>query len=121
MDVAYSAILQFAAARFDQLAAQLADTLRTMPAEIEANAPNLLAEYRRDAGDANPMTAAAWASTLDAILAPMIEAIPLPERRVLYLATDNGGDECVRLEDAEDIPLTGPWIQEEILRRCPVR
>ncbi len=83
-----------------------------------SNLANLYQEYRRDFSiDASDLCVDAWQATLHGIARPMITALPIALRRVLYVATDNGGEECISLDSADDIAISGPWIEQAVINR----
>lgn len=118
-DIVFSATMAFARCRFNQLAEELRTSLRaTPPSGNHEGAANLYQEYKRDMErGCSEWARLAWNSTLLDLLQPVLTSISLPEKRLLYLATENGGMEYAAAEDAEEIFLAGPWIEEEIIRR----
>ena len=122
-DIVFAATMAFARSRFDQLAEDLRTSLRAIPPSGNHDGTkNLYQDYRRDMENGCAEWArSAWRDTLFDLLKPALAAIPLPEKRILYLATDNGGMEYAAAERADEIFCTGPWIEEEIVRRANQR
>lgn len=115
-----SLIYQVADQYFDRLAAQLRAKLESLPpsGNSSPNLTNLYQEFRQDFTiEASDLCADAWQSTLHRIMGPMITELPIALRRVLYIATNNGGEECLSLDCAEDIVMSGPWIEQAVISR----
>jgi hypothetical protein len=118
-DIVFAATMSFARSRFDQLAEGVRASLRAIPPSgNHEGTQNLYQDYRRDMEGGCPEFASwAWRTTLFDILRPTLASISLAEKRLLYLATDNGGMEYAAAEQADEIFCVGPWIEEEVIRR----
>ena len=119
-DVGDSVIYEVADHYFDQLAGQLRAKLESLPPSGNSadNLVNLYQEYLRDFTiEASDLCFDSWQETLHGIVKPMVTTLPIALRRVLYLATDNGGEECQSLDSADDIAMSGPWIEEAVINR----
>lgn len=122
-DIVFSAGMSFAWHRFDQLAGDLQVKLRGLPPSgNHEDATNLYQEFRRDFDrGCTEWARSSWSITLSDLLRPILASISLPEMRLLYLATDNGGMEYSAADDAEEVFPRTPWIEEEIIRRASQR
>jgi hypothetical protein len=110
-------IYAFARRRFDALADQVIATMKQIPATgihgDDAGCRTLLAEWRREVEGGGALAEAVWQMTLDAIIMPLVEALPPAEARILYLSTEQGGIACA--DDPEGADFDTYWIGKEIL------
>lgn len=110
-------IYAFARRRFDALADQAITTMRQIPASgihgDDAGCQTLLAEWLREVEGGGALAEAVWQMTLDAIIMPLVEALPPAEARLLYMTTEQGAIVCADDPEGADFDLY--WIGKEIL------
>jgi hypothetical protein len=118
-DVSDSLVYQLADYHFEQLSARLRRKLKSMPPSGNSSrAKTLYQEFQQDyTMEASDHCREAWLDTLQHIVEPMIAELPVTLRRLLYVATDNGGQECLFLTDGREVGCSGPWIEQAIIGR----
>jgi hypothetical protein len=118
-DVSDSLVYQLADYHFERLSARLRRKLKSMPPSGNSRGvKTLYQELRQDYTlEASDLCREAWLDTLHHIVEPMVTELPVTLRRVLYVATDNGGQECVLLTDGRKVECSGPWIEQAIIGR----
>lgn len=118
-DVSDSLVYQLADHHFEELSARLRRKLKAMPPSgNSAGVKSLYQEFRQDYTiEASDLCREAWLDTLRQIVEPMVLALPIALRRLLYVATDNGGQECLFLTNGHEIKCSGPWIEQTVIGR----
>lgn len=118
-DVLDSLVYQMADHHFEQLSERLRRKLKAMPPSGNSTGVrNLYQEFRQDYTiEASDHCQEVLLDTLLHIVEPMVAALPITLKRLLYVATDNGGEECLFLTDGREIECSGPWIEQAIIGR----
>jgi len=120
MSISDSLVFQSSDALFDQLTDQLRAKLKAIPPSENdsTGAKSLYQEFRRECVfEASDQCRERWIYTITGIAEQLVAELPAPLQRLLYAGTDNGGEECVHLAGAEQIVMSGPWVQQELVNR----